>query len=156
MLIKSKILVAFVVAFALLGPVAGAQAGSLSGSEASLVQTINSVRKSHGLAHLRVDIRLVRAARGHSTTMMRRQFFAHGSLAARARAQTARGPVFGENLAWGTGVTATWVVNQWLASPSHRAVLLRPGFRRVGVGYSFGTFAGRGGAAVVTADFAGT
>jgi uncharacterized protein YkwD len=88
--------------------------------------------------------------------MMRRQFFAHGAVAARVRAEGARGPVFGENLAWGTGVTATWVVNRWLASPSHRAVLLRPGYRRVGVGYAFGTFAGRGGAAVVTADFAGT
>lgn len=156
MSIKNKILVAFVAASALLGAAAGAQANSLSGSEASLVQTINGVRKSHGLAPLRVDLRLVRAARGHSTTMMRRQFFAHGSVAARARAQGARGPIFGENLAWGTGVTATWVVNRWLASPSHRAVLLRPGFRRVGVGYAFGTFAGRGGAAVVTADFAGT
>lgn len=156
MLIKNKILVAFVAVFALLGPAAVAQAGTHSSSETSLVQTINSVRRSHGLAPLRVDIRLVRAARGHSATMMRRQFFAHGSVSARARAQGARGPVFGENLAWGTGVTATWVVNQWLASPSHRAVLLRPGFRRVGVGYAFGTFAGRGGAAVVTADFAGT
>jgi uncharacterized protein YkwD len=156
MLIKNKVLVAFVAVFALLGPAAGAQAGSLSGSEASLVQTINGIRKSHRLAPLRVDIRLVRAARGHSASMMRRQFFAHGSVSARALAQGARGPIFGENLAWGTGVTATWVVNQWLASPSHRAVLLRPGFRRVGVGYAFGTFAGRGGAAVVTADFAGT
>jgi hypothetical protein len=30
-----------------------------------------------------------------------------------------------------------------------------PGFRRVGVGYAFGTFIGHGGAGVVTADFAG-
>jgi uncharacterized protein YkwD len=87
--------------------------------------------------------------------MMRRQYFAHGSVAARALSSGARGPVFGEDLAWGTDVTANWVVSRWLASPAHRAVLLRPGFRRVGIGISFGTFAGRGGAAVVTADFAG-
>ena len=87
--------------------------------------------------------------------MLNRQYFAHGSVAGRAAAHGARGPVFGEDLAWGTGVTAQWVVNQWLASPGHRAVLLRPGFRRVGIGIAFGTFAGRGGAAVVTADFAG-
>jgi uncharacterized protein YkwD len=87
--------------------------------------------------------------------MLHRQYFAHGSVAGRALAQGARGPIFGEDLAWGTGVTAQWVVNQWLASPGHRAVLLRPGFRRVGIGIAFGTFAGRGGAAVVTADFAG-
>ena len=87
--------------------------------------------------------------------MLRRQYFAHGSVASRALAQGARGPMFGEDLAWGTGVTAQWVVDKWLASPSHRAVLLRPGFRRVGIGISFGSFAGRSNAAVVTADFAG-
>ena len=155
MLIKSKVLVAFVAVFALLGPAAGAQARVLSSSELSLLQTMNAVRKSHGLAPLRVDIHLVRAARGHSADMMRRQYFAHGSVAGRALAAGARGPIFGEDLAWASGITATWVVNAWLASPSHRAVLLRPGFRRVGVGYSFGTFIGHGGAGVVTADFAG-
>jgi uncharacterized protein YkwD len=156
MLTKTKVLVAFVAVFALLGPVGGAQARVLTSSEASLMQTVTSVRTSRGLAPLRVDIRLVRAARGHSADMLRRQYFAHGSVARRALAAGARGPVFGEDLAWGAGVTATWVVNQWLASPGHRAVLLRPGFRRVGIGISFGTFAGHGGAAVVTADFAGT
>jgi uncharacterized protein YkwD len=151
---KKKILVAFL-SFALLGPAAGAQARTLSSSEASLLQTMNSVRTSHGLAPLRVDVRLLRAARGHSADMLHRQYFAHGSVAGRALAQGARGPVFGEDLAWGTGATAQWVVNQWLASPAHRAVLLRPGFRRVGIGIAFGTFAGHGGAAVFTADFAG-
>jgi uncharacterized protein YkwD len=153
---KTKVLAAFVAVFAVLGPAAGAQAGLLTSSEASLLQTMNSVRTSRGLAPLRVDTRLVRAARGHSADMMRHQYFAHGSVAVRALAAGARGPVFGEDLAWGAGITATWIVNHWLASPSHRAVMLRRGFRRVGIGVSFGTFAGHGGAAVVTADFAGT
>jgi uncharacterized protein YkwD len=87
--------------------------------------------------------------------MLSRQYFAHGAVAGRAVAEGARGPVFGEDLAWATGLTAHWVVDHWLASPPHRAVLLRPGFRRVGIGISFGTFAGHGGAGVVTADFAG-
>jgi uncharacterized protein YkwD len=155
MFIKTKVLVAFVAIFVLLWPAAGAQARSLSSSEASLLQTMNAVRASRGLAPLRVDFRLVRSARGHSTDMVRRQYFAHGSVAGRARAAGARGPIFGEDLAWGTGVTAQWVVNQWLASAGHRAVMLRPGFRRVGIGISFGSFAGHGNAAVVTADFAG-
>jgi len=155
MIIKKKVLVAFVAAFALLGPAAAAQARTLTSSEASLLQTMNSVRTSHGLAPLRLDVRLLRAARSHSADMMRRQYFAHGSVAGRVLAHGARGPVFGEDLAWGTGVTAQWVVDQWLASPPHRAVLLRAGFRRIGVGISFGSFAGHGGAAVVTADFAG-
>ena len=153
--IKNKILITFLAGFALLGSAAGAQARTLSNPEASLLQTMNSVRTSRGLAPLRVDIRLLRAARGHSADMLQRQYFAHGAVAGRALAQGARGPVFGEDLAWGTGATAHWVVGRWLASPGHRAVMLRPGFRRVGIGISFGTFGGHGGAAVVTADFAG-
>jgi uncharacterized protein YkwD len=155
MLIKRKILVAFLALFALLGSAAGAGARGLSSPEASLLQRMNTVRTSRGLAPLRLDVRLLRAARGHSADMMNRQYFAHGSVAARALAQRARGPVYGEDLAWGTGVTAQSVVNNWLASPRHRAVLLRPGFRRIGIGVAFGTFVGHGGAAVVTADFAG-
>jgi uncharacterized protein YkwD len=116
---------------------------------------MNAIRQSRGLAPLRVDYRLVRAARSHSADMMRRQYFAHGSVAGRAARAGARGPVFGEDLAWGTGITAQWVVDRWLASPSHRAILLRPGFRRVGIAIAFGTFIGHGGAGVVTADFAG-
>jgi len=155
MSIKNKILVAFLASFALLAPAAGAQARTLSSSVASLLQTINSVRTSSHLAPLRVDVRLLRAARAHSADMMQRHYFAHGGVAGRAVAQGARGPVFGEDLAWGTGVGARWVVSAWLASPAHRAVLLRPGFRRVGIGIAFGAFAGHGGAAVFTADFAG-
>jgi uncharacterized protein YkwD len=156
MLTKKKVLVAFIASFSLLWPATGAQARTLSGSEASLLRTMNSVRAARGLAPLHVDFRLARAARGHSADMMRRQYFAHGSIASRAVAAGARGPLFGEDLAWGTGVTTQWVVNHWLASPSHRAVLLRPGFRRVGISIRYGTFVGHGGAAVVTADFAGT
>jgi uncharacterized protein YkwD len=155
MFIKGKILVGFVILSAVLGTAAAAQARSLSGSELSLLKTMNGARQGHGLAPLRVDFRLERAARGHSADMLRRQDFAHGSLAGRALASGARGPLFGEDLAWATGLTAQWVVDQWLGSPAHRAVLLRPGFHRVGVAIVFGTFAGHGGVGVVTADFAG-
>jgi uncharacterized protein YkwD len=152
---KRQVFTAFLVVFALLLPATAAQARGLDSSEASLLNTMNAVRKSQGLPALRADFHLVRAARGHSADMMRRGYFAHGSVAGRAVAAGARGPVFGEDLAWATGLTAQWVVDHWLASPSHRAILLRPGFRRVGIGIAFGTFVGHGGAAVVTADFAG-
>lgn len=152
---KKHVFVGFLAVLILLVQATAAQARRLTGSEASLLHTINAVRKSHGLPTLRVDFHLVRAARGHSSDMMQRQYFAHGSVAGRAVAAGARGPLFGEDLAWATGITANWVVGAWLASPSHRSILLRPGFRRVGIGYAFGTFIGHGGAGVVTADFAG-
>ena len=143
------------VAFGALLPATAAQARSLSTPEASLLSSMNAVRQSHGLAPLRVDFHLARAARGHSADMMRRQYFAHGSVAARVVRAGAHGPTFGEDLAWASGLTPQWVVDHWLASPAHRAVLLRPGFKRVGIGIQFGTFIGHGGAGVVTADFAG-
>jgi uncharacterized protein YkwD len=152
---KRPLFVVFLAVFGILVPATAAQARGLTRSEASLLITMNGVRQSNGLPALRIDFHLVRAARAHSADMMRRQYFAHGSVAGRAVAAGARGPVFGEDLAWATGITAQWVVDRWLASPAHRAVLLRPGFRRVGIGYAFGTFIGHGGAGVVTADFAG-
>jgi uncharacterized protein YkwD len=155
MFAKKKALIVFLVVFAALVAATAAQARGLTSSEASLLNSMNSVRKSNGLPALRVDFHLVRAARSHSTDMMQRQYFAHGAVAGRVVAAGARGPLFGEDLAWATGINATWVVTAWLASPSHRAVLLRRGFRRVGIGYAFGTFIGHGGAGVVTADFAG-
>jgi uncharacterized protein YkwD len=155
MVTKRKICAVLIAVFALLLPATAAQARGLSSSESSLLSTMNAARKSYNLPPLRVDSHLLRAARGHSADMVRRQYFAHGAVAGRAVAAGARGPLFGEDLAWATGLTAQWVVNQWLASPAHRAVLLRPGFRRVGIGIAFGSFIGHGGAGVVTADFAG-
>jgi uncharacterized protein YkwD len=152
---KKRLFVVSLAVFAVLVPTTGAQARGLTPSEASLLKSMNAVRKSNGLPALRVDFHLVRAARDHSADMMRRQYFAHGSVLGRAVAAGARGPLYGEDLAWATDISATWVVTRWLASPAHRAVLLRPGFRRVGIGYAFGTFIGHGGAGVVTADFAG-
>ena len=98
-----------------------------------------------------------RAARSHSAEILRSGSFAHGAFALRMRRFGVRGSFAGENLAWGVAdrASARSIVAQWLASPGHRANLLRPGFRRVGLGQLFGTFAGYSGAAVVTADFAG-
>ena|SRR5947207_10878724 len=156
MFTKNKVLVTFLAAFVLLLAAAPAGARGLSTTQSSLLAAINSTRTAHGLAPLRVDVRLVRVARAHSVDMLRHNYFSHTAFAARVRGSGARGPVFGENLAWGTAATPQWIVGQWLASPAHRANLLRPGFRRIGLGIVTGTFSGYGGATVVTADFAGT
>ena len=126
-------------------------------AEASLLQAMNQARAQHGLAPLRIDVRLERSARAYSSYMLSTGTFAHGDFRTRIARYGARGPAVGENLAWGVGAngTAQGVVQMWLASPSHRANLLRPGFRRIGLGRRVGTFAGYGGAAVVTANFAG-
>jgi uncharacterized protein YkwD len=133
------------------------QAATARQSERTLLHAVNEVRVDHGLRPLRVDTTLVRAARGHSATLIRRDVLDHGALGERLAGYGARGPLFGENLAWGKGsaATARGIVRRWLASPGHRANLLRPGWTRIGIGASTGTFRGHGGATVVTADFAG-
>lgn len=140
--------------FLLVGPV---EAASLNHREKALVRAVNQVRKAHRIRPLRVDFRLVRAARAHTATLLRIDVLTHGSFGARLASSGARGPLFGENLAFGTGSlgSARAVVDAWLASPGHRANLLRPGFRRIGLGARAGSFAGHDGAVVVTADFAG-
>jgi uncharacterized protein YkwD len=122
-----------------------------------LLTAMNEVRAAHGLAPLRLDPRLQRAARAHSSDMIRRNYFAHGPFMSRLARFGVRGPRVGENLAWGVGAGADprGVVQRWLASPPHRANLLRRGFRRVGIGLLVGQFGGYSRAAVMTADFAG-
>jgi uncharacterized protein YkwD len=137
-------------------PVSTSRGLSLTPREGSLVVAINAVRKLHLLPRLRVDARLVRAARSHSRDMLRRQYFAHGNFAGRMSSFHVRGHFFAENLVWSSGVmSANAAVAQWLASPPHRENLLDPRLRRVGVGTPIGPFEGYSPATMVTADFAG-
>jgi uncharacterized protein YkwD len=129
-----------------------------SSSEEAILAEVNRVRAEHGLPALRQDGRLARAARAHTAGMLRTNTFSHGDMTARLERFGIRGGRVGENLAWGAGTygSARAIVRMWLASPSHRANLLRPGFRRVGLGAAVGTFEGYASAVVVTADFQGT
>ena len=143
-----------IVALIVVAPAAGA---TMTSPESQLLRQMNLVRAQHHLQPLRFDARLEQAARFHSREMIAGGVFAHGAFGSRMARFDIQGTFAGENLAWGTGSlgTAQGVVASWLASPEHRANLLRPSFRRVGVGELTGTFHGYGGARVVTADFAG-
>jgi uncharacterized protein YkwD len=138
-----------------LAPAAGA-AGRES-TATTLLRAVNQTRAAHGLRALRIDVRLVRAARSHSQEMLRGDYFTHGDFHGRMVAFHVQGPTAGENLAWGNGQYATpaTVIAEWLASPEHRANLLRPGWTRIGIGLARGTFLGNAAATIVTADFAG-
>jgi uncharacterized protein YkwD len=133
-----------------------AAAAGLTRAEARLLRDLNHVRAAHGLAPLRYDSHLQRAARTHSREMLVTQIFEHGAFGERMVQFDVGGSLTGENLAWGNGSlgTANAIVRAWLTSPEHRANLLRPGFRRIGIGDLVGPFLGYDGAHVVTADFA--
>jgi uncharacterized protein YkwD len=154
---KKHIHIVFAAVFAafVLVPVAGA--ATKTSAATSLLQAVNRTRVTHGLRPLRLDATLARAARSHSVQMLRGDYFSHGDFHGRMVAFHVQGPAAGENLAWGSGSYGqpSTIVAEWLASPEHRANLLRPGWTRIGIGIVRGTFLGNGGSTVVTADFAG-
>jgi uncharacterized protein YkwD len=124
---------------------------------------INRARADHGLHRLRVDLRLVRAAREHAQDMVGRGYFSHtspsGASSSDRIADTGwmRGRaswIVGETLGWRVGpASARWIVRAWLRSRSHRHVLLNRRYRVVGIGIVSGTpFSGAGGA-TYAADF---
>jgi uncharacterized protein YkwD len=117
---------------------------------------LNAERRRHGLRALHEDGRLDRAAAGHSRSMVRNHYFAHGDFAGRIRRAGYRGSTLGENLAWGSlqWSTPASIVNMWMHSPGHRANILRAGFRDIGIGIAVGApERGVSGAATYTTDF---
>jgi uncharacterized protein YkwD len=130
-------------------------AAQLSHSERTTIRLINGIRAQHGLASVRHSSALSRAAGSHSRDMIERGFFDHTSsdgtpFASRVR-RYVNARMVGEVLAYigrrRGGAHA--VVRMWMESPPHRATLLTPRFRRIGIARRWG-----GGRAVVTADFA--
>jgi uncharacterized protein YkwD len=130
----------------------------LDGAERALVRAINGVRAQHGLRALRASARLSRAADRHSADMLRHDFFGHASSrGATVERRLWRFRQVGEALAYtsplrGIGL-ARRVLDMWLGSPPHRAILLSPAFRRVGIGRRTGRL-GAARVTMVTADFA--
>jgi uncharacterized protein YkwD len=148
---------AAVTALILAGAAHAASTATLTQAESSLLTAMNEARQANGLRPLRADWRLERAARAHSSKMLRTNTFYHGAFSARIRRVGVRSPRVGENLAWGQGSlgAARSIVSMWLASPEHRANLLHAGYRIVGVGALRGCFAGHHHTLMVTTDFAG-
>jgi uncharacterized protein YkwD len=131
----------------------------LSGQERAVIKRLNTVRAHHGLPSLRAAHSLSRAADHHSRDMLVRDFFSHsssdGTTFDRRVRRFADAGMVGETLASvrrRRGAAAT-VVRLWMASASHRAIVLDGRLRRVGVGRRWGTL-GSTRTAVVTADFA--
>jgi len=119
--------------------------------EIAIVRIMNSVRAANGVPPLRIGRSLTRAARSHSVDMARKGYFEHGPFVERLRRFGVRAPYIGENLASGTRpLSATAIVQMWIASPPHRQNLLDRSFRRIGVGVAGGS------TRLVTADFAGS
>jgi uncharacterized protein YkwD len=105
---------------------------------------INARRARAGLQPLTENLLLQRAAELHSLDMAARDFFEHGNPDgvqpdARIVRQGYPPILVGENLAWGETVKSSpaVIVAMWMKSPGHRANILEPGYREIGVGLAY-------------------
>jgi uncharacterized protein YkwD len=108
-----------------------------------LLTEVNLLRREHGLHPLRLSHSLAAAATSHSMQMASSGFFAHTSLDGTAywrrimhfypQAGYNRWSV-GEDLLWESpDVTPDGAIKMWMASPPHRANLLNPAWREMGI-----------------------
>src|SRR6266550_4113925 len=136
-----------------------AEGASLDGAEQDLVARVNAFRSARSLPTLAVSDTLTSAAKWMSGDIGTRNYCAHTSLDGRSPTQRmadAGYPAFstwtGEDLA--AGYTSTGdVLNGWINSPAHYAVLVNPHYRAIGVGRGYATGSAYGW--YWTADFGG-
>jgi uncharacterized protein YkwD len=133
----------------------------------SVLHDVKAVRVAHGLVALKPSPQLDDAAAAHTEEMVADGYFGHSSsdgLSFAARiAQYYRSASYafwsvGENLLWSSGsIDSSAAVAAWMASGGHRAIILFPGWRQIGVAAvssadAPGTYGGRP-VTVITTDF---
>lgn len=178
-----RVLIAAFAAAALLAPAAAAArpqpscrnvddvptASTIAAAEDSVSCLINVERAKRGLRPVTHLATLGATARAYSRDMVRRDFFAHvtptgGTLTDRMRraryGSATKDWSAGEIIGWGTGSLATpaALADEWLASPSHRSIMLDPRFKQFGAGIAAGVperedAQASGGGATYTVEF---
>lgn len=122
---------------AVLLPAASASAGA----EGMAIQKLNQIRRAHGLQALKSSGSLAGSSSRYARKIIRTDYFGHGArIEAAAKFSTK-----GETLAWHSGLSAqpAKTIGSWMNSPPHRAVLLSPRFRFVGMGMAQGRLNGQ-------------
>jgi uncharacterized protein YkwD len=134
--------------------------------EQATIDQINVRRAGRGLAALRPDQALAGTAAHHSGDMLRHGYLGHdepGGPSSDTRLRRGSGRRYGrlsEAVGYlspppGAGFDyAATMVQMWMDSPPHRAILLDPRLTRIGVGRANGRFQGRP-SILFTADFYG-
>lgn len=105
-----------------------------------ILTLVNVERKKANLQPLTLNNKLGQAAQNHTNDMVSKSYFSHtspsgGTMTSRVNAVGYVYSTIGENIAAGSS-TATATMTQWMNSPGHRANILNPKFRELGVGYA--------------------
>ena len=126
-------------------------ADNLDTVNAAILCLVNAERKFNGnLPPLAQNSQLDKAAAGMAARMVSEHFFAHetpdGKTVVDRVEPTGYIPnsgdwVVGENLAWGSGALSTpqAIVNGWMNSPGHRANILAPDYKDIGLASALGS-----------------
>jgi uncharacterized protein YkwD len=106
-----------------------------------MLSAINSARAARGVGPVGLSYTVSRGAYGWARHIVEADQFDHASWVYTAAGYRKRGEVI--EMHAGVAPFAVRTVSAWLASPTHRAVLLDPAYRYVGVGLAGGYYHGR-------------
>lgn len=113
----------------------------MSEIEQRILAWTNEARKKHGLERLRANARLYEATRRHAANCARHHRFAHvlegQTLADRLKLVHYDCSTGGENGAMQRSHSHRDIFTGWRKSPGHRANLLNPAFKEIGIGIGF-------------------
>jgi uncharacterized protein YkwD len=129
----------FIAVLALSAPATAVAA--VPSESAAMIAKVNEARRSKGLAELQTAEVLVDSARSYARYMLANDYFGHLS-------SIHAGGNFlmtGEALEWHSGwrPRVAFAFSQWMASPSHHAILMSPTFRFIGAGRVRGRWGSR-------------
>ncbi|MCD2182233.1 CAP domain-containing protein [Rhizobium sp. GN54] len=141
-----------------------------SANEQYMLELINAERAKTGAQPLAFDNDLSEAAQGHSKWMLAADVFSHTGSGGTSSTQRMKEAGYVLQGSWATGENIAWATTRapsdyqdevkllhtnLMNSAGHRANLLNPNFREVGLGVEVGDYRGRS-SAFVTQDFAKT
>lgn len=114
-------------------PVHAATIGSVS--TLSIITEVNKYRATQHEVPLIMITPLNQSAQDKANYLLKTKTFAHGNFGATIEKRYTKWSFAGENLAIYRG-TSKDIVNAWIKSPEHRAIMVDKRFKYVGVGVS--------------------
>ncbi|PIZ89140.1 MAG: hypothetical protein COX90_01020 [Candidatus Nealsonbacteria bacterium CG_4_10_14_0_2_um_filter_38_17] len=116
-------------------------------TKAGVIQLTNAERIKNGLPPLQENSKLDSSAQLKLDDMFKNQYFEHTSPSGQGVSDLAREVdyeflVIGENLALGNFKNDATLVQDWMESPGHRANILNPQYKEIGITVGKGIFEG--------------
>jgi uncharacterized protein YkwD len=135
---RARIVTICALAFSLVAVPASAEARNPQGD---LLGKVNQARMKAGLGPLRTSPSLVQSSSRFSSSLMSGDRFGHAPRVSAVHQFKQLGEAL--SIHFGHKPRTSAVVRRWLASPSHRAILLKTGVNWMGAGMTKGRFRGR-------------